>query len=92
MADQLTITGIITHVLDPRSGVSERTGKKWFSQDYVIETEEQYPRHCCFSIKDEARNKAFGIVEGQRRTAYLGIDAHEYQGKWFNEITAWKVE
>ena len=29
---------------------------------------------------------------GEELTVYFDIDAHEYNGRWFNNLRAWKVE
>ena len=88
----MEIQGKIIAALEPRSGVSQRTGTGWMSQDFVIETHEQYPRKCCFSIFGEDKLKQFNIQIGEELTVSFDIDAHEYQGRWFNSIRAWKVE
>ena len=40
----MEITGKIIAVLPANSGVSARTGNPWMSQEYVMETHEQFPR------------------------------------------------
>lgn len=87
----MEITGKIIAVLQPNSGVSARTGNSWMSQEYVIETHDQYPRKCCFRIFGEDKIKQFNIQSGEELTVSFDIDAHEYNGRWFNNITAWAV-
>ena len=57
----MDIQGRIIAVVPARSGVSQRTGNPWTSQDFVIETHDQYPRKCCFSVFGEDRIKQFNI-------------------------------
>ena len=45
----MEITGKITAVLEKRTGTSKTTGNAWATQDYVLETEGQYPKHECLS-------------------------------------------
>jgi hypothetical protein len=61
------------------------------SQEYVIEVPGQYPRKCLFRIFGEDRIKQFNIQMGEDITVSFDIDAHEYQGRWFNEIRAYNV-
>ena len=42
----MEISGRIIAALPARSGTSARTGNTWMSQEFVIETHEQYPRKC----------------------------------------------
>ena len=46
----MEITGKIIAVLNERGGVSQRTGNEWKAQEYVLETEEQYPKRMCFDV------------------------------------------
>ena len=89
----MEITGKIIAALEPREGVSKRTGNNWKSQEFVIETTDgQFPRHCVFRVFGEDRLRQFNIQVGQELTVSFDIDAHEYQGRWFNDISAWRVQ
>lgn len=87
----MELTGKIIAALTPRSGTSARTGNKWMSQEFVIETHEQYPRKCVFRVFGEDRLKEMNIQVGAEMTVSFDIDAHEYQGRWFNDISAWRA-
>ena len=87
----MDLTGKIIAVLPANSGVSSRTGNPWMSQEYVIEVPGQYPRKCLFRIFGEDRIKQFNIQMGEDVTISFDIDAHEYNGRWFNEIRAYNV-
>ncbi|WP_024990430.1 DUF3127 domain-containing protein [Segatella albensis] len=87
----MEIQGKIIAVLPLQSGVSQRTGNKWASQDYVIETHDQYPRKCCFRVFGEEKINNFNIQSGEELSVSFDIDCHEYNGRWFNDIRAWAV-
>ena len=88
----MEITGKIIAVLPERSGVSARSGAEWRCATYVLETMEQYPRKMCFEVFGTDRIQQLNIQAGQSYTISFDIDAHEYQGRWFNSIRAWKVD
>mgnify|MGYP003289652390 CR=1 FL=1 len=88
----MEITGKIIAVLPKQSGTSQRTGSTWASQEYVIETHEQYPRKCCFRVFGEDKIANMNIQAGEELTVSFDIDANEYQGRWYNRINAWKVD
>ncbi|MBQ4352443.1 MAG: DUF3127 domain-containing protein [Prevotella sp.] len=88
----MEIEGKIIAVLPERGGVSNRTGNAWKSQEFVIETHDQYPRKCCFRVFGEDRLKQMNIQPGEELRVSIDIDSHEYQGRWFNDISAWRVE
>ena len=87
----MELTGRIIAVLPANSGVSARTGNPWMSQEYVIEVPGQYPRKCMFRLFGEDRIKQFNIQMGEELTVSFDIDAHEYNGRWFNEIRAFNI-
>ena len=84
--------GFICAVLDKRGGTSARTGNAWAVQSFVLQTEEQYPKHLCFEVFGEDKLKQFDIKLNEKMTVYFDVDAREYQGKWFPQLRAWKVE
>lgn len=87
----MELTGRIIAVMPAQSGVSQRTGNSWMSQEYVIEVPGQYPRRCVFRLFGEDRIKQFNIQQGEDLTIQFDIDAHEYNGRWFNEVRAYNV-
>ncbi len=87
----MDLTGKVIAILPANSGVSQRTGNPWMSQEYVIEVPGQYPRKMLFRIFGEDRIKQFNIQPGEEITVQFDIDAHEYNGRWFNEIRAYNI-
>ncbi len=85
----MEIQGKVIAVLPERSGISQRG--EWRSQTYVIETQEQYPKKMAFDVFGGDRIVNFGIHLGEVIDVSFDIDAHEYQGRYFNQIRAWNV-
>lgn len=85
----MEIQGKVIAVLPERSGVSARG--EWKSQTYVIETQEQYPKKMAFDVFGADRIASFSIHSGEVINVSFDIDAHEYQGRYFNQIRAWAV-
>lgn len=94
---QLEAVGRVIAVTEMRSGTSQSTGNAWASQDYVIEYSEpsaQYPRRLHFNIFGADKIQQFSslLQVGNTVKVSFDIDAREYQGRWFDQIRAWKVE
>lgn len=87
----MELTGKIIAVMEPRGGVSARTGNQWMTQEYVLEVPGQYPKRCLFNVFGEDRIKQFNIQQGEDLTIQFDIDAREYNGRWFNDIRAYNV-
>lgn len=83
------ISGQIIAVLPTRSGTSAK-GTAWSSQTAVITTIEQYPKKVAFDVMNE-KIAQFNLQVGENVTVSYDIDAHEYQGRWFNAVRAWNV-
>ena len=88
----MDITGNIIAVLPAQSGTSQRTGNSWMRQEYVVEVPGMYPKKMCFSVFGSDRIRQFGLAQGQQNvTIQFDIDAHEHEGKWYNEIRCYNV-
>ena len=85
----MEIQGKVIAVLPERISVSTRG--EWKSQTYVIETQEQYPKKMAFDVFGADRLAQFNIQSGEVINVSFDIDAHEYQGRYFNQIRAWNV-
>ena len=88
----MQITGKAIAALPVKSGVSQRTGEQWQSREYVIETQDQYPKKMCFEVFGTDKLKEFNIRNNDLIKVHFDISAREYNGKWYNSVRAWKVE
>ena len=86
----MELQGKVIAVLPERSGVSARG--EWKAQSYVIETHEAYPKKLCFDVFGADRIAQFNIQTGEEIMVSFDLDAHEYQGRWFNSVRAWNVQ
>lgn len=84
-------TGKLIAAMPTQSGVSKKSGNPWMSREYVIEIPGQYPKKICFKVFGEDRLKQFNLRKDETVTVQFDIDAHEYNGRWFNEIQAYNV-
>ena len=86
----MEIIGKVVAVLELQSGTSKK-GSEWKKRDFVIETlDEKFPKKVCFTLFGD-RADACPPIDSVVNVAF-DIDAHEYNGKWFNSVNAWKVE
>jgi hypothetical protein len=87
----MDLTGKVIAILEARSGVSQRTGNTWMTQEYVIEVPGNFPRKMMFNIFGEDRIKQFNIQPGEEITVQFDIDAREFNGRWYNDIRAYNI-
>ena len=88
----MEIIGKAIAALPVKSGVSKKTGEQWQSREYVIETQEQFPKKMCFEVFGTDKLKEFNIRNNDLIKVHFDISAREYNGRWYNSIRAWKVE
>ena len=86
----MEIKGRIIHVLPAQSGVS-KSGSAWKKQEYVLETEDQYPRKVCFGFFGD-RVDQYPAAIGDDVIVSFDIDSREFNGRWYTNIQAWKLE
>jgi hypothetical protein len=76
----------LTHVLPVQTGVN-REGKPWKKQDFVFEDPDvMYPNVICATIFGEDKLSRFTARVGDLIDVEFAFNAHEYNGKWFNEV------
>lgn len=88
------ITGQILKAFPAQSGVSQSSGNQWMSQDFVLQHDfdPQHPKYLSFRVFGQQRIQQLNLQEGQMVILSLDVNAREYNGKWYNEISAFKVE
>jgi hypothetical protein len=84
------ISGKVIQLLPEQSG----TGKngKWLRQDFVIETEEQFPRKICFAAWGDKVSQVKALQCDARIKVSFNIESREYNGKWYTDLRIWKIE
>lgn len=88
----MDLTGKIIAALPERGGVAKSSGNSWKVQEFVLETQEQYPHKMMFSIFGEDKIAQAAIKVGDTVTVSFDINAREFNGRWYNDVRAWKVE
>ncbi len=89
----MEITGKITEVGEERSGDS-RNGGQWRRKEYVISYKEPsstQSRQMAFEVANDNIDK-FALQMGQMVTISIDIDSREYNGRWINNVKAWRVQ
>ncbi|MBN1340839.1 MAG: DUF3127 domain-containing protein [Bacteroidales bacterium] len=84
----MEITGRIIQFLPEVKG--EGKNGPWKKQEFIIETQEQYPKKVCISSwNDKAGLSNFS--ENDMVTVGINIESREYNGRWFTDVRAWRM-
>lgn len=84
--------GRVIVAMQPRTGISPRTNMQWMSQEYVILVEGRWERKVMFSLWGQETIAKANLQLGEYITVHADVDAHEFEGRWFNEIRAYDIE
>ncbi len=86
----MELQGKVIAALPERGGVSQRG--EWKSQEFVVESHDtQFSRKLVFTVFGIDRLQRFNIQVGQEVLVAFDIDAHEWNGRWFNDVRAYDV-
>ena len=85
----MQLSGKLIQVLPLQSGAGKNG--PWKKQDIIVETEGTYPKKVCISIWGDKINES-QLVTGAQLNISFDIESREYNGRWYTDVKAWKVE
>lgn len=87
----MTATVKLDAVLPPKSGVSAN-GKRWTVQEFVVETDDKYPKKIAMSLFGDDKVKQLGDFRlGDKITVDFDIESREFNGRWYTQCNAWRL-
>ena len=98
MEQIIKLTGRIAEVMPVVSGVSDRTGNAWKSQEYLFEyfawSGAKYANRFVARVFGEDDIAKFNLKQGEEVTLTIRFDANKSKdgSRWFNEIRINNVE
>lgn len=92
----MELEGKIRLVMAPMSGMSQATGNAWMSQEFVMDyfwwPNQTQPSQIVMRMFGEDRIKQFDVHTNDEVRVTFHVEAHEYNGRWFNEIRVTDVK
>lgn len=86
---ELKVSGIVQDILQEASGQGKNG--TWRKREFILETQEQYPKKICI-VQWGDEIDAVNLKKGEQITASIDIQSREYNGRWYTDVKAWKVE
>ena len=86
----MDITGTVIQIL-PEQRFNSKNGEVVKNQ-FVIEHGGQYKKKAVFGVLGEDRWKQMNVVQGADVQVSFDVDAREWNGRWFGELMAWRVQ
>lgn len=86
----MELQGIIVKKLDMVSGASANGG--WQKREFILKTEGEYPKEVCFNTWGAKVDDLSNIPDGSKVRVGIELSSREYNGRWYTEAKAWKIE
>ena len=85
----IQLQGKVIQVLKEQGG----EGKKgsWRKRNFILEIPGKYPKKVCITQWGDNIDQQ-AVSEGLEITASVDIQSREYNGNWYTDIKAWRVE
>jgi len=87
----LEVKGKVILICDKESGTS-KAGKEWEKQEFVIKTEGDYPKKIAFTTFGDKISLIQSLSVGREVNVSFNMESREYNGRWFHNINAWKID
>jgi hypothetical protein len=85
----MDIKGKLVQLLPLQTGQGKNG--QWRKQDIIIETQGQYPKKVCISIWGDKINES-QLQIGNELNISFDVESREYNGRWYTDVKAWKVD
>jgi len=74
--------------------LTEGQGKNgtWKKQEFVIETFDQYPKKICLHVWGDKVDEFKRYKVGEVLTCSIDINSREWNGRWFTDLRAWRIQ
>lgn len=87
----MEITGKLIQKLPVQSG-QRNDGTSWSKAEFVFETIDQYPKKICANLWGDRARALDQFQEGSLITVSFDLESREYNGRWYTDVKAWKVD
>ncbi len=88
---QNSIKGTLLKVLETETGTT-KAGKEWNKKAFVVKTEDKFPKEVCFTLFGEKTSLINSHKVGSLVDVHFNISSREYNGKYYHNIDAWKID
>ncbi|MFO7613065.1 MAG: DUF3127 domain-containing protein [Bacteroidales bacterium] len=79
----MDISGKITQILPEVKG--EGRNGPWKRQDFILETDDQYPKKVCISVWNDKVDVG-KLQPGDPVTVEISVESREYNGRWYTDV------
>lgn len=85
----IRLQGKVVQILKEQGGQGKNG--PWRKRDFILEIPGKYPKKVCITQWGDAIDQQ-AVQEGMDVTASVDIQSREYNGNWYTDVKAWKIE
>jgi hypothetical protein len=85
----MQFTAKLIQILPLQTG--EGKNGPWKKQDIIVESPGEYPKKVCVSVWGDKISQDL-LQVGKQLNISFDVESREYNGKWYTDVKAWKVE
>ncbi len=85
----MELKGKVIQILPLTTGAGKKG--QWKKQEFIVETQAQYPKKVCLSLWGEKIDQ-YTLAVGEMVNASVDLESREYNGRWYTEARAWKLD
>ena len=86
----LELEGTLVKVQPEQTG-SGKNGQ-WVKQEFVVETQEQYPKKACFSDWGDRTADLKQFALGDKLKVTFSVESREYNDRWYTDLRAYRID
>ena len=74
--------------------VQTGTGKngEWTKQDFIVETDEQYPKKICIVAWNDTAKTIQNIKPFSTLKMAISIESREYNSRWYTDVRTFRID
>ena len=81
--------GVVYKIMPATTGTSARGD--WQRQEVIFELPQEFSRKVCVIFFNRPSDVA-SLKEGKAYTVSINIESREYNGRWYTDVRAWRVQ
>ena len=87
----LEITGKVAQILPLETG--EGKNGQWKKQFFILDfMDGNYPKKVSISVWGDKTDALRSVQPGTNLKVSFGVESREYNGRWYTDIKAWRIE
>lgn len=86
----MDFTAKLVQINEPVTG--EGKNGQWKRQEFIFETESQYPRKICVSVWGDRGIQDPNIMQiGNVLNVAFDLESREFNGRWYTDVRPWRI-